>query len=147
MSRRPTPKTVKQLAMTRLASATQISKNPLFLDERGEFLDRFTLCEIVCKAFVEKYKLVKKKDEKGKEILIRLDMRTIPHAFDYFQCGVPKHVQTPVFGAEAKRGRKTCKKIRNGIVHELNGADLQELHDRFEALMGQMDLFLSFFQQ
>ena len=146
MSRKPKSKTVRQLAAARTATAQQYADNSLYLEERRAFLDKFTLCEIACKTYVEKYKAIKKTDGAGKEIQIRLDMRTIPHALLFFQSGIPKHMQTPVFGADKRVGHKTCKKLRDGIVHGLSGTDLQEMHNRYGELICQMDAFLAFFE-
>jgi hypothetical protein len=118
----------------------------LFGEERKLFIDRFIKCEVVCKAYIEKYRQLQKVDEKGKEIKLDLDMRTIPSAFEKFDCGIDKHVLTPVFGSDKGKGHKSCKKIRDGIVHSMNTSDLQELHERYDKLMAQMVSFLSYFE-
>ena len=124
----------------------QNEENPLYIHERRLFIDKFTICDVTCKAYVEKYKEVKKTAEDGSEIKLVLDMRTIPHAFSFFNFEIPRHVLTPVFGANKGKGQKTCKKLRDGIVHAMNSSDLQEMHDRYDQLMALMDSFLSYFQ-
>ncbi len=124
----------------------QNEENALFIHERQLFIDKFTLCDVTCKAYIEKYKEVKKTAEDGSEIKLVLDMRTIPYALSFFELEIPKHVLTPVFGANKGKGQKTCKKIRDGIVHAMNISDLQEMHDRYDQVMAMMDTFLSYFQ-
>ena len=146
MAGKPSSKRVKALALSRLNSVNLNATDPLFLNERRAFIDKFIKCEVVCKAFVEKYKQLQKTDEKGREIKLLLDMRIIPSAFDRFDFHIDKHVLTPVFGGEKGKGHKSCKKIRDGIIHSLNISDLQELHDRYDILIMQMDRFLSYFE-
>jgi hypothetical protein len=146
MAGKPTAKTVKKLAMTRMNTTKQNEENALFIHERQLFIDKFTLCDVTCKAYIEKYKEVKKTAEDGSEIKLVLDMRTIPYALSFFELEIPKHVLTPVFGANKGKGQKTCKKIRDGIVHAMNISDLQEMHDRYDQVMAMMDTFLSYFQ-
>ena len=146
MSGKTSSKKVHTLALNRLKTVSLNITNPLFVEERKVFIDRFIKCEVVCKTYIEKYRQLQKVDEKGKEIKLNLDMRTIPSAFERFGFSIEKHVLTPVFGSDKRKGHKTCKKIRNGIVHSLNTSDLQELHERYDVLMEQMDAFLSYFE-
>lgn len=48
--------------------------------------------------------------------------------------------------AEKKRGHKSAKKLRDGIMHAMNDDDLNEVIEREEFLYGRMDEFLSYFQ-
>ena len=132
--------------MTRMNTTKQNEENALFIHERQLFIDKFTLCDVTCKAYIEKYKQVKRTAEDGSEIKLVLDMRTIPYALSFFKLEIPQHVLTPVFGANKGKGQKTCKKIRDGIVHAMNISDLQEMHDRYDQVMAMMDTFLSYFQ-
>lgn len=135
-----------RLAITRMSTTQQNEDNALFIQERRLFIDKFTLCDVTCKTYIEKYKEVKKTKEDGSEIKLVLDMRTIPHAFSFFKLEIPKHVLSPVFGANKGKGEKSCKKLRDGIVHAMNTSDLQEMHDRYDKLIAMMDVFLSYFQ-
>ena len=146
MANRPKAKSVKRLAKTRLETAKDNARDTLYLAERREFLDKFTLCDVTCKAYVEKYKKAKKVDDKGKEIKPVLDMRIIPTAFAYFDMSIDKHILTPVFGADKGKGHRSCKKIRDALVHSLSSAELEEMHERYSSLIKQMDAFLAYFQ-
>lgn len=145
MANKPTNKTVTAEAKKRYKSAKQLEENKTFTEERKNFIDKFTLCDVTCKTYVENYKKVKKNKDDGSEISFNLDMRTIPAALQCFGLDIPKHKLTPIFGAGKQRGQKTCKKLRDGIVHAMNEGDIIEMHERYNELMNYMNIFLRYF--
>ena len=49
---------------------------------------------------------------------------------------------TTIFGASNKRGEKSAKKLRDGIVHSLCVEDMDEAFNRRMQLYQEMDKFL-----
>jgi hypothetical protein len=43
-------------------------------------------------------------------------------------------------------GQKSARLLRNGIEHEMNVNDLQEVHDRLASLFADMDSFITWIQ-
>lgn len=114
------------------------------MQKRRDFINKFVLCEIVCKHIVEVYKRHQKDLKPGE--YITLDMRHIPAAMTLYRYSIPKHVYSDVFGSGKKRGYKSAKKLRDGIMHAMNDDDLNEVIEREEFLYGRMGEFLSYFQ-
>ena len=129
-----------------LSDAQQVSANLVTISERREFIDKFTLCEITCKSLIisnQKYNGTYKKDAE-----IRLLLKSIKAAISYAGLTIPEHILNGVFsstGNYRKRNSKSAKLLRNGIVHALNKEDINEVHNRYIALMQVMDDFLSYF--
>ncbi len=114
--------------------------NAQYMQAKDEFLSMFVLCEIACKSVIEQYK--KAINETVELNSIKLDMRSIPPAFSLFQYEIEKHILSSIFGASKKRGKKSAKKLRDGIVHNLSEEDIKEVMDRKEELLEHMNAFL-----
>ena len=144
MSNIPNAKSVMNIAINRKYTAITLENNELYIEERRLFIDKFTVCDYTCKAYVENY-IISKKSNKGKKIQPELNMRLIPNALKYFDVHIDERLLSNVFGSETAKGRRTCKKIRNGIVHAMKQSELEELHERYCELMNYMDEFLKYF--
>lgn len=125
-----------------------INTEGLFLDKDKmeiclDFIKKFILCEIACKYIVESYKHHKKELKQGQ--YITLDMRYIPSAITLYQYEIHKHVLSQVFSSANKRGKKSCKKLRDGM-HAMSEYDIDEVCDREQELHRSMDEFLSYFK-
>lgn len=143
MSNKPKSNTVQKQAINKMQKTLNLEQNPLYLEERRAFIDLFTVCDATCKIYIEQYKKLKKKNKDGSEIKNNLDMRTIPSAFRNFNIKFEDHELSVIFNADRTRGHKSCKKLRNGIVHEMNEGDLNEVHKRYSELMKYMNVFLA----
>lgn len=116
-------------------------KDPFIRKEKDEFLEKFMLCEAACKEILSAYF-----KEKGKSInnsSIKLDMVSIPSAMKKAGYPLSKALLTGIFGASRTRGKKSAKKLRDGIVHSLSKEDINEVIDRRMQLHKMMDEFLS----
>ena len=145
MANKPKSKIVKNTAINRKYMAISLENNELYIEERRAFIDKFTVCDVTCKAYIENYKKLKKTNDDGSEIKLVLDMRIIPKALEIFDVHIERHILTNVFGAGKKKGYRSCKKIRDGIVHAMKQSELEELHERYVDLMNYMDAFLIHF--
>lgn len=136
----------KAQAQQKLRVAITTEQDANFLAVRNRFIDKFTLCDLTCKAILEYYKKAKKRE--GEEIKCVLDMRVIPFAFSWANIEVKRNVLNLIFGGSKsfkKRGSKSAKKLRDGIVHAMNADDLQELVARQAELTAAMDAYLELF--
>jgi superfamily II DNA or RNA helicase len=131
---------VKVTTFKRMKKALTVSSNLEYAKAKEEFLSKFTLCEISCKSVIEHYKKIQNYNVDSKSI--KLDMRTIPNAFDKFQYNIERHILTIIFSSENNRGKKSAKKLRDGIIHALSEDDIKEVIDRKEYSFKNMDLFL-----
>ena len=130
----------------KLQAAIKMEQNVDFLTIRNQFIDKFTLCDLTCKVVLEQYQKMRKRN--GEEIKLVLDMRTIPHAFAWAEIDVDRHILSSIFGGSKgfkKKGSKSAKKLRDGILHAMNADDLQELLERQNTLMAAMDTYLALF--
>lgn len=121
-----------------------LMEDSTMMQKRRDFINKFVLCEIACKHIIEAYKRHKKDLNPGE--YITLDMRHIPAAMTLYGFSIPKHVLSDVFGSGKKRGQKSAKKLRDGIMHAMNEEDLNEVIDREEFLFRRMEEFLNHFQ-
>ena len=130
----------------RLAAARTEASDAGSQSIRREFIDKFTLCDVTCKSVLEFYAKAKGTYKPGS--FINLDMRIIPHAMNFFKLTIPQHVLNGVFGGSGqykKRGTKSAKKLRDGIVHAMNKEDIGEVVTRNTDLNNLMDAFLAYF--
>lgn len=115
--------------------------------KRWEFIDKFILCEVAVKKVMRAYREGKKGESaKGYE---RLNMGIISKAVDWAGYGITKPELEELFSGSGKytlRGSKSAKKLRDGMMHEHNENDIQEVVDRFEELNEKMDAFLAHFR-
>lgn len=115
--------------------------------KRREFIDKFILCEVAVKKVMRAYREEKKSESaKGYE---RLNMGVIAKAVDWAGCSITKPELEALFSGSGQytlRGSKSAKKLRDGMMHEHNENDIQEVVDRFEELNEKMDAFLDHFR-
>lgn len=79
---------------------------------------------------------------------VKVFLPSIKAAISYAGITIPDHTLNGVFcstGNYRIRNSKSAKSLRNGIVHALNKEDINEVHNRYNALMQVMDDFLSYF--
>ena len=108
---------------------------------KNEFLERFMLCELACKKIITGYNEHKHRAVVERDI--KLQLPTIQAALKY--AGYPRYQGRveQVFGSGDKRGSKTCKKLRDGIVHSMSAGDIREVASRYRELMEDMGSFLA----
>ncbi len=136
-------KATKRNITNKLADKKDIISNQVKMGKCIKFINKFILCEIACKHIVEAYKRQEKSVKPGQ--YITLDMRHIPAAMSMYEYFIPKHLLSEVFSGNKKRGTKSCKKLRDGILHALDENDLDEIVSREDALHKSMDEFLKYF--
>ena len=115
---------------------------------RYQFLEKFTLCEICCKAILKEYKKNNKTFSSEKNL--KLDMREIPAALKFAGYSIEEEILRLIFagsGNYTKRGCKSAKQLRNGIVHNLSESDIEEVCKRYTCLCATMDSFLNYFRK
>ena len=137
---------VKKQAKQILSKTITNEQRQEYLHQRIKFIDKFTLCDVTCKTVLEAYKKLKKAS--NEEIKLALDMRVIPYAFAMFDIEIDRNVLNRIFGGSKifkRRGSKSAKKLRDGIIHAMNSEDLAELYDRYQELMQTMDIYLNLF--
>lgn len=112
---------------------------------RREFLDKFIVCEVICKTIIEYYH--KETTGKAPSGYTKLNMNTIVAAMNYFSLAIPQYVLSGVFGGTGqykKRGTKSAKKLRDGIMHAASREDVLEVCERIFYLNDLMDEFLTY---
>ena len=108
-------------------------------NEKDKFMEKYMLCEAACREILCAYN----KERKGtKKETIKLNMQTIPSVMNKACYQFDKELLTTIFGASNKRGEKSAKKLRDGIVHSLCVEDMDEAFNRRMQLYQEMDKFL-----
>ena len=113
---------------------------------RWLFMDKFIRCEVAVKKVLTAYHKQKGDKEKGFE---RLDMRSIPKALEWAGLDFSRAELDALFSGSGKFGKcgtKSAKKLRDGVTHEHNESDIQEIAKRFDELDAMMDEFLRRFR-
>lgn len=103
------------------------------------FKEKFGICEIVYKVVLDAHQF--NKTGKHPERM-KVDMTQVPYALAYAGYDFDRNLLTQLFGAEEKIGRRSVKKLRDALTHNLNQRAVDELVDREEELHGYMNLFL-----
>ena len=146
MKKNETIKDLLSTAKKRLSDARITSADLTIQEQRRDFIDRFTLCDVTCKAVLETHEMAN--GTNNSESKIYLDMRRIPSAMNYVGLSISKLGLNGIFGGSGqynKRGKKSAKKLRDGIVHAMNKEVINEVVERYADLRGLMDGFLNFF--
>lgn len=116
-------------------------------DSRDQFLEKFVICETAYKIVLKKYLQVKKQYTSDGQMRIQLSqvkaaLKNAGYSFD-------EDLMERLFsgsGIYTVSGQKSARLLRNGIEHEMNVNDLQEVHDRLASLFADMDSFITWIQ-
>lgn len=106
---------------------------------KDQFIEKFVLCEIAIKTVLRDYHKVR-----GREIEtenIKMGLPTIKAALKHAQYDVRNENLEKIFKAKKRRGERSARDLRNGIVHDLTKPDLQELIKRKNELFRLLDDF------
>lgn len=106
---------------------------------KDQFIEKFVLCEIATKNVLSYYG----KEKDVKKIKMRSD--TIKAALRHAQYDVDNEMLEKMFRAGKKRGERSARDLRNGIVHDLKVTDIQEVIGRKDELFNLMDRYLEIF--
>ena len=112
---------------------------------KDAFLEKFVLCEVPTKAALSFYYAQNGEPK---------DVESIEIAYTTIRAALKKSGYEPdddilrrVFKANNKRGEKSARDLRNGIVHDLNVNDLMEVMDRKDELFKLLDDYYEFLIQ
>lgn len=114
--------------------AEQILNNPQYTQAIIDFLSKFVVCEIACKAILAGAGM---KNDK-------LNIKSIKSAVKKLNYNIEDAVLGAIFGYKGfrRRGSRSAKILRNGIAHSLAENDIKEVIERKEDLFKYMDTFL-----
>ncbi len=113
-------------------------------DARDKFIEKFILCETAYKIVLKKYLQINKRYKSDGEMKIQLTQ--VKFALLSAGYTVDIGLLDRLFSGSGKyrnQGDKSARLLRNGIEHEMNVKDLQEVKDRQVSLHNDMDTFLS----
>lgn len=112
---------------------------------KDTFLEKFIFCEIPTKAALDFYYA-----QKGEQ----KDVKSITMSYSIIKAALKKSGYNPdedilekVFKANNKKGEKSARDLRNGIVHDLNVKDLMEVMSRKDELFKLLDDYYEFLIQ
>ncbi len=112
---------------------------------KDQFLEKFILCEIPTKLVMKYY--YSQKGEAKEVDSIEMAYPTIIAALKKSGYDPDEDMLKKVFKADEKRGEKSARDLRNGIVHDLNVKDLMEVMDRKNELFKLLDDYYEFLIQ
>lgn len=124
-----------------------ITSKKNFLDKsdnrevKDTFLEKFILCEIGLKTVLNYYYKYQGQEKEATDI--EMGLSTIKAALKLVQYNIPDDTLERMFKAKKKRGERSVRDLRNGIVHDLTIPDLQEVIARKDELFGLMDEFVA----
>ena len=108
---------------------------------KDQFVEKFVLCEIALKSVLSNYY---KTQGKEKEIdNIEMGLSSIKAALKLAHYDIKDENLEKLFKARRKRGERSARDLRNGIIHNLTIPDLQEVTNRKDELFKLLDDFTS----
>lgn len=110
---------------------------------KDKFIETFILCEIATKVVLAYYYKVNDKEKNIEDI--ELGLNSIKPALRLAQYEITDDVLEKMFKAKKKRGERSARDLRNGIVHNLTVKDIQEVISRKDELFSLMDGYLKVF--
>ena len=109
------------------------------------FLEKFSLCEVCCKAALKQYKKQQKTYVSDEKIQLHID--EIINAMAYIGVEVPESLLASIFsGSLKKKDSRSAKVLRNQILHAHNTGAIDEVARRYAQLDGEMEEFLNLFR-
>ena len=135
-----TQKRIQRNAERTLRKVETKLQEPGVKKKKDEFLEKYMICETVCKQILIAYKKGTGKEFNPDDI--KLHMQEITAAMKYSAYPFSSDTLKAIFGSEKKRNSKSCKKLRNGIVHSMDVNDITEVSERYQELTLAMDTFL-----
>ena len=138
------PKSPLQLARDKIHNINEYLAQDNHRAIKDRFLEKFMLCEIGYKELLKHY--YKSRNKKFNEDDLKLSMQTIPKVLSHFRISIDMQTLKEIYSTAnefKKRGTKSARMLRNGIVHDLNVQDTGEVIDRQEHLFQVLDLFSS----
>ncbi|MBQ0065734.1 MAG: hypothetical protein KBT48_08195 [Firmicutes bacterium] len=139
---------IREEVRKKYAEITQKLEEPGVREVRDIFIEKFILCETLYKMVLKKYLIINKKYNPNHTLTIQiLQVKTALSLAGYsFEDNLLEKIFSGA-GIYKKRGSKSAKLLRNGIEHEMNKGDLQEVLDRQNELLTDMDHFLHWIQE
>lgn len=119
--------------------------NKILLDSKTielieKFKSKFQICEILYKFILEKYNIDHDKNvEKEK---LKLKANQAKPALKYVNFSLEDDLVNRLFGSESHVGKRSIKKIRDSLTHNLTDSAIEELKSRKDELFSDMDYFL-----
>lgn len=107
---------------------------------KDTFIEKFILCEIGLKSILNYYYKHQGQDKEATDI--EMGLSTIKAALKFAKYDIPDEKLDCMFKARKKRGERSVRDLRNGIVHDLAIPDLKEVSDRKDELFALMDEFI-----
>ena len=138
--------TDEQKRRNRIIHNVTSKKNYLDKEDRRStkdlFLEKFILCEIPTRLILTYYF---SQNGEAKEVdSVEMAYTTIIAALKKSGYNPDEDMLKKVFKAKEKRGEKSARDLRNGIVHDLNIYDLMEVMDRKNELFKLLDDYYEF---
>ena len=130
----------QQRVKRKVGKIEKLLSNETIRNTKNEFLEKFMICETACKAIISDYNKGTAKKVADRDI--KLHMAVIEAAVKYAGYSIAKETLAAVFGSSEKRNAKSCKKLRDGIVHSMSAEDIQEVVNRCPLLFSEMQVFL-----
>jgi len=137
-------KTPIQKVQDRLLKVKTILENTAVCMAKNDFVEKFILCEIAYKTLLREYKI--SRNERYTEEKLTINMKQISSVLRFFSIQIESNILSHIFSSkEKRRGQKSAKLLRNGIVHSLDAGDMLEVFRRQNELQSYMNSFLYVF--
>ena len=132
--------TLREKAKSELKRLEVVYSNDVTREKVQRFKEKFGICEIVYKVILEDHQFNKTGEHPNRMIVT---MSQVPYALAYAGYSFDRTLLTHLFGAEDRIGRRTVKKLRDSLTHNMSQKAVDELLEREEELHGYMDQFLA----
>lgn len=129
----------EQLALRNKAKAELQRLETVDADLVNRFKAKYGVCEIVYKVILADHQMAK-----GKSVdYLKVIMTQVPYALNFAGYDFDKTLLEKLFGANAKPGTMSAKKLRDALTHSMYEAAINELRSREAELFGDMEAFLN----
>lgn len=115
-----------------------LDSNTIKLIEK--FKSKFQICEILYKLILEKYNIDHGKE--GGRDKLKLNVNQVKPALKYVNFSLESDIINRLFGSESHAGKRSIKKIRDILTHNLTNSAIDELKNRKNEIFNDMDYFL-----
>jgi len=101
----------------------------------SKFLYKYICCEITCKQIISAVDDLQTKN-------IKMHLTTIKKCMKIYGVVIDEKILSSLFSASSKKNERSCKVLRDSLVHGLPRSVIEEISARYLKLNEQMDMYL-----
>lgn len=132
--------TLRNKAKDELFKLENIMNDANTIADIDAFKNKFLICEKVYKVLLKQH--LKERDKLPSNKVMKITMSQVKPVLRNVGYDFDEKILNKLFGSEERSGKKSVKKMRDRLTHNMNKNDINEFKERKDELNGYMDYFI-----